>query len=695
MAKKHNLPHLLFQYIFFGLSLFSSIWFIYLHQDQVYVYKKLFLIIYNGDFDLGLPAGFLLDLFLGIITLFLYYWVGKSSLHILSHKMDLKRELSSTLNLPVGMGIIYLIFLLPAITFQLNRPVIISIGALLAVILYRFRVKDEHEEIKKIVRVESQKNYLYWCASFLLAVIIFLSFYHALLYPESYWDSLIYYLHYGKMTYQQHGFPILYTAQVGLALGANYPHIYHLLCAVPAVLFGHYTDLYGQLLSPVAGLFATILIYQTILILFKNRLTAILSALVFRSIPFVNVYLTYATDYSLVMLYAVGLFYVATAFYRTKHPFFLILAGFLVGILPNINYLGWIFVPLLLLMGIYSYLNSTHPDKLHYKDAMNYVYWALGICFLVGIPWYVRNYFVTGNPVYAFFPGIFGGKRINMEVLKSCFVEWSANGIGVPGKTFLERVINAPGWLFQIWQVNPFFYGIAVPTIGYSLFIYPSEKKEPLKTWFIISTGLMAFGGILYHLLVSNLYLYQIIFVFPVLVLMGAIILQEAMDYSRYIRNGIYSSIIVMAIIPGISMSLMGPKLMSPGLEAFANPGMKPERFYAMKLGNYENLLEYTNSNLKNSVILTHENRYHLFDDSIQIRHLDDWDIQPLYQEKDSLQIAKTILQKGIGYYLYIPNEQNHPILRKLQIKDMIEKQYLTLIYDAGDYKLYKFNLPE
>lgn len=54
------------------------------------------------------------------------------------------------------------------------------------------------------------------------------------------------------------------------------------------------------------------------------------------------------------------------------------------------------------------------------------------------------------QPGLYFFPQIFGGKHINLEVLASCYKEWAANGIGVPGSTVLERILQAPQFFFMI-----------------------------------------------------------------------------------------------------------------------------------------------------------------------------------------------------------------------------------------------------
>ena len=62
-----------------------------------------------------------------------------------------------------------------------------------------------------------------------------------------------------------------------------------------------------------------------------------------------------------------------------------------------------------------------------------------------GSTWHVRNWIVTGNPVYAFFYIIFGGKHINPEVMESAAREWTINGFGIAlygGEADERRLLN-------------------------------------------------------------------------------------------------------------------------------------------------------------------------------------------------------------------------------------------------------------
>ena len=104
----------------------------------------------------------------------------------------------------------------------------------------------------------------WWGGALLLVLISVPIFWYALLYPESYWDSLILYLGYARMTFFEHAFPFKATAQVGIGLGANYPHLYSTYGAVASTMFGGWSDLYQRLLAPVASTAAMVFVYDSL-----------------------------------------------------------------------------------------------------------------------------------------------------------------------------------------------------------------------------------------------------------------------------------------------------------------------------------------------------------------------------------------------------------------------------------------------
>ena len=304
---------------------------------------------------------------------------------------------------------------------------------------------------------------------FLIGLITALTFFHGIFFPEVYWDSLILYLGTARGIFLQHAFPLKVVGQVGVGLGANYPHIYELTGATIATWANHWSPIYLQLASPLAGLLTIILIYHIALRLTRSVLLALTTTLLVRSVPYLITYDVYASNYSFVVLFAVAFFYCALRYVEDGLPAYLALAAFCAAFSVHINYLMWSLWACWFLLVVVAHWprrpmvprvrpqdfspvdlteeiepsQFTHVQEwpgllevLRSRVFISTLIWA-GLASAV---WYVRNWIVTGNPVYAFFTGIFGGKHINPDVMKSATIEWQrhGDGIGVMGARSLE-----------------------------------------------------------------------------------------------------------------------------------------------------------------------------------------------------------------------------------------------------------------
>lgn len=324
----------------------------------------------------------------------------------------------------------------------------------------------------------------------LTLLFIALSCWHAWFYPETYWDSLILYLGYARMIFLEHKFPIKVTAQVGIGLGANYPHLFANYGAMASTMFGGWSDFHQRFIPPIIELCSAILVYQFAFVCFGRRLVASSAALLLVSVPYGIVYFTAASSYCLAIVITAAFLYTAVLLARTRLPGVFLLFTFWPALGMHVNYLmGVLWIPWFVLT-ILSFVNfpklraivldaqvsqeqatetevyaterfpmiesmdargnmveTVEVDERELASAevvalnppspigllMNSRFWLMtGFCMMLGSTWYVRNYVITGNPVYAFFPEIFtGSKFVNLEVLKSAELEWYANGDGV------------------------------------------------------------------------------------------------------------------------------------------------------------------------------------------------------------------------------------------------------------------------
>src|SRR5690606_23481927 len=169
---------------------------------------------------------------------------------------------------------------------------------------------------------------------------------HALFYPETYWDSLILYLGYARMTFLEGAFPFKAEAQVGIGLGANYPHLYPNYGAIGSTMFGAWSDMYQALAAPLAGLIATLLIYDTVQLCFGRPAVAMAAAVLFRAVPYGIAYSTYASDYSWTIMVTAAFVLLCGMFARTRLPGTFAALTFIPAMAMHLNYLmGILWLP--------------------------------------------------------------------------------------------------------------------------------------------------------------------------------------------------------------------------------------------------------------------------------------------------------------------------------------------------------------
>lgn len=633
-------------------------------------------------------------------------------------------------------------------------------------------------------------------AAVMFSTITLTIFWHGLLFPETYWDSLILYLGYGQLTFLEHGFPFKAEGQVGIGLGANYPHLFSTYGALASTMFDHWSDLHQRLAAPLAGLVTCGLIYLTVLEAWGKHTIAAAATLLFRSIPYGIAYSTYASDYAFAILFAAALIYGLT-----------LLAGrFSWGVLAMVTLIPAISMHLNYLMGIYwvpwglvvLWLFFLHRSEGGVVLAVRHAVMSkpLWIIYIAGLtlasPWYIRNTVLTGNPVYAFFPEIFTASvRVNPEVLDSAKLEWFRHGDGVGKMAELfhdfkhgldrsesdpeygrlatlgdridasfsfwtgfevlrlneDKTISSGYWyqrvlhLFRFnmvesegttrvgknwivlrwrhfWKMAPLFPGIFFPIVlvflgmtAQSLVWKKSlllEDKRRLVA--LTSSALLAFCLLGYMYLLADFYLYQCIPVIAVAAVLGSLLfgLVERQKTLRWVLGPILGIIVlVQSLTPGLAFGLLNFKFNSPReidgqqfhpfrLDGFRNPGMPRALFYRLAYGDDPLMWEFVNENLQGKKLLTHENRHYVLDPSIQLVHLDDWDIQQGYDLETAEEIVTYLDSLDVHYYLRIPKEKNHPINRRLGMDKVEAAGYLELMYEINNggetTKLYKIN---
>ncbi len=572
----------------------------------------------------------------------------------------------------------------------------------------------------------------------LFALITGFCFVQALFYPENYWDALIYYLYYSKLIFQHqgipfpvdaNGFPELVQCQVGLGLGANYPHLYLLWQASVSKAFGEWSSYPGQWIPPLAGLATALIVYQCVIERWRSERLALWALLLVQSSPYWLWYQNWVSDYPL----SVWLTISAVALLGCGRQGFSTLLGLicLATAGSHLNYLMislWWFPLVYWGSDIWSWVSSSifkntnptphpHPppqggrgclapsplagegggggDEALPEGGGEWHSYATLIAFAAGLllssTWFLRNVIVTGNPVYAFFPDLFRGVNTNLDVLKSCEVEWMMNGDGVGslGRTLAERILHSP--YYFLFDANTHLKWAALP-LGWFLpgLIWGFTWKKPSRFWVGV-LGYIAFL-FLYEYTVSGLYLYHVMPLIPLMVLVACRWLRRVDLGPVWMGNFHKGTVLAAALTIGLSASILGAKHTNPSLKEALRPGMDPEVFLAQSIGEYS-VWQWMNEHLPHeAVILTHENRHYYLRDDLKILHLDDYRLIPWYGAEPD-QVKEQLHHLKVGFYLHIANEKNHPILRRLGIEGMLESSF-KLVFKKGETVLYRFEQP-
>ncbi len=257
------------------------------------------------------------------------------------------------------------------------------------------------------------------------------TFWHAVFYPETYWDSLILYLGYARMTFLENAFPFKAEAQVGIGLGANYPHLYSNFGAFASTMFADWSDMHQRFAAPLSGLLACVFVYLTAVQVFRSHAVAAASTILFRTLPNGIAYTTYASDYAFAIFYTAAFVYFGTLYFTARSRGALVAFTLMPAIGMNLNYMmGMLWVPWLAAIA-FDYLRSGRGVRRSFYLGKFFIC-TFAVCIGISLPWYVRNWVLTGNPVYSFFPEVFTTSvRVNPDVLRSAEIEWFRVGDGV------------------------------------------------------------------------------------------------------------------------------------------------------------------------------------------------------------------------------------------------------------------------
>lgn len=309
------------------------------------------------------------------------------------------------ISIVLGLGLICHLMFFIGMAGGLYRNVIIIVILFLTVFLFneiKGIVKDVIQLTKNISFSNLKKPFVIYLIMLLLFLLGTLNFISSSA-PPTAADTLAYHLAAPKIFIQNHRIEFIPYYQFGFPL--TYEMVYLL-----GMMFSD-----GAITGQINFVVSIVLLCSLIVFSAKyfNLLLSCLIGLIFYAVPLVTMEASIAKNDLAVMLFSV-LCYSTLIKYREENYQlkWLVLSGIFCGfaLATKLNGITVFFIMLLIYLFLRIYDVKIRKNII--RDLL--IFSVLSI--LVASPWYIKNLFYTGNPVWPAFDAVFHGKYMNYEL---------------------------------------------------------------------------------------------------------------------------------------------------------------------------------------------------------------------------------------------------------------------------------------
>jgi len=380
-------------------------------------------------------GGAVIEIFYLIFVMLISFVLGQRILKLVGIKFNSLLE-NAVFSVPLGFAILAYIVLFIGFAGLLYTTVFLIILLVLIMILLK-DIRNLVPVFFNLLKKIKIKNFNFFTLLFVFAAfLLFLNFIASFAPPYNF-DILTYHLAFPKIYLNEHSIvyiPYLYYSNLPSFVEIIYLSGLLLYNAILANLFA-----YG--LSTILFL----AIYSFCKRFFDYRV-GIIGALIFYTSPLVipTVSVTH-TDISLALFTFLAI-YSLLLYLDYKKNGFLILTAIFVGLTASSKILGGIPVIVISILSIYFiFINTKSDKKINYKAALHKLAVFFLIALMIFMPWMLKVYFHTGNPVWPFFYNIFGGKNWDKEHVKNEALLY---------KEYKPKYANIVDYLKMIWNLN-------------------------------------------------------------------------------------------------------------------------------------------------------------------------------------------------------------------------------------------------
>jgi len=351
----------------------------------------------------------------GMIEIFYFIFValvavalGQRILKLIGIKFD-SYLLKFIFSFPLGLAVLAYVAFFLGIVGLLYKSIFISILLLLLILLIKDIIKiisilfHSLRNLKKIIK-KAKFNFFTILLLFLLlfAVLNFIISFS----PAWNADALAYHLAVPKIYIENHK-----IIDIPHIFYSNFPSLIDMISMIGLLL---HNSILSHLFAYALGITLILAIYSFCKKFFNTKI-AILASLIFYSFPMVIEFVsTTYIDIQLalfVFLSIYGLFMYLTS----KKNSWLFLSAIFIGFAISSKVFGIIGATGILILLAHNLFLRLVKNEINYKDVFFKILVFCLIAFIITMPWLLKSYFFTGNPVWPFFNSFFGGKYWNEE----------------------------------------------------------------------------------------------------------------------------------------------------------------------------------------------------------------------------------------------------------------------------------------
>ncbi|MCX5857882.1 MAG: glycosyltransferase family 39 protein [Deltaproteobacteria bacterium] len=302
---------------------------------------------------------------------------------------------------------------------------------------------------KPSIKGNLQKLYSPWnTVAFFLLLLCLSAGLLLTLTPEIGKDALIYHLAVPKLFLKHQGFTFIPGN-----IFSNYPLHSEMLFLAGLYLQG---DILAKGLHFIMLLMILLGMDQFIRYRMRKHDFPVLSLLIFSTIPSVFLIAHMAYNDLFVTFYSMAAVFAFIIWHDRSEKAWLILSGLFTGLAMASKYTS-LLLPFLGCLGV---LWAARDHRFRLGGALRHLLLYVSVLTIVGSPFYLKNWIVTGNPFYPFLYSIFGGRGWDPQ--QAQFYDFFVQSLGM-GRTILDYILLPWNLSFLAKMDSPQFDGIIGP----------------------------------------------------------------------------------------------------------------------------------------------------------------------------------------------------------------------------------------